>query len=643
MHTQELIKKDISAALEELGIGLTNSDVTQWIVERTDAPTFGDFSSNAAMQLFRLLSDENKKEFKQPRVFAQAIVEKLQENAATKDRYTKVEVAGPGFINFFVSPAQIWNDLFGIVSALTDSQKPVITSEFTDKKVLVEYTDPNPFKELHIGHGYSNIVGESIARLFEVSGANVLRVCYQGDVGMHVAKSVWGMQHLLEETNQDLADIEKLPLSQRIAFLGKSYAKGATAYEEDELAQKEIKEINFSTYSAAQQRLVAEEGWEPQVDYTSFLKDSKLDHAEISRLYQHGRAWSLSYFDTMYAKLGMQFDDFFFESLVGEYGAQIVHEYVKKGIFKESQGAIIFPGSEYGLHDRVFINSLGLPTYEAKELGLAPEKYRRHKYDHSVIITGNEIKEYFKVLLTAMKQTHPELQEKTHHLSHGMVRLPEGKMSSRTGKVLTTEWLLTQAQEKIVEQMTQTRPDWSDADRAEAAEAISVGAIKFAFLKQSIGGDIAFSFDESLSFTGQSGPYLQYMYVRCSSILATILETHGESSDKGLVVNQELPTLIENSIKSLEEISDQSSLAVAQVLSKYPSILKKALAEYAPHHVALYAFELAQAFSAFYDSAPILQEEDIRKVQQRIAVLRVTQLVLQNALHVLGIATLNKM
>lgn len=684
--TQFKITQHIQAVLERLGItqlqktvqsetdkNLDNSYLqVSWSLERTESPQFGDYASNVAMQLFRELTDEQKKEFRQPRVFAQKIVDALLSTESKKESssssvYEKIEVAGPGFINFFITPLQVWKDLAQIATqvslvsyqdkALVSKSKlgykkttPLLSTHFTDKKILVEFTDPNPFKELHIGHAYSNTVGESIARLLEAAGAEVLRVCYQGDVGMHVAKSVWGMQTLLNESQQTPSDLEKLPLVDRIRFLGKAYALGATAYEEDKNAQKIIKEINFSTYAAAQQRLVKEEKWIPQVDYDAFLKDSNLNHQEISELYQFGRAWSLQYFDLMYAKLGMQFDDYFFESLVGEYGAEIVHAHLSQGVFKESDGAIIFPGSEHGLHDRVFINSLGLPTYEAKELGLAPEKYRRHSYDHSIIITGNEIKEYFKVLLKAMSITHPKLAQKTTHLSHGMVRLPDGKMSSRTGKVLTAEWLLDTAEQTILDRMQETRPEWSLQERTQAAQAISVGAVKYAFLKQGIGADIAFSFQESLSFTGQSGPYIQYMHVRCSSIITTILNSSESSSFQKDLASAGIHELWDAIVASdsdgsaqLQSKVDESSLVVAKVLVQYLMVLQKSSIEYAPHHVAVYAYELAQAFSVFYDQAPILKEQDTTKIAQRIAIVRATQLILQHALYVLGIAVVEKM
>lgn len=270
---------------------------------------------------------------------------------------------------------------------------------------MIEFTDTNPFKEFHIGHLYSNIVGESLSRLLEAQGANVRRVIYQGDVGMHVAKAVWGfMQNLENKSGQDLvlriANLEEKSLHEKIKFLGDAYSYGSRAFEDDSQAAEQIKVLNKKIYD----------------------KD-----IEVMPAYNVGREWSLKYFETIYARLGTKFDNYYFESEVGPEGSKIVKEYQLKGIFEESDGAIIFPGEKYGLHNRVFINSLGLPTYEAKELGLAPRKYKDFSYDMSVIVTGNEINEYFRVLLKALELIYPDIAVKTKHISHGMVRIPEGK------------------------------------------------------------------------------------------------------------------------------------------------------------------------------------------------------------------------
>jgi len=643
MQLTSQIKQALTTTLKSV---LASGDSTlsidsneSWTVEPTANPTFGDFTSNIAMQLFRSLPDDQKKIHSNPRQFATAITEQLKADPECMASVEKIEVAGPGFINFTIAHQRLNAEVDSITTRIASgecvSESSELVERFKNKRILVEFTDPNPFKELHIGHAYSNIVGESIAKLLEHAGAEVIRVCYQGDVGMHVAKSVWGMMKKLAADNMNLSDLAAQSLADRIKFLGQSYAAGATAYEEDDVAKQDMKTINFITFAAAQQRMVKEEGWTPQVDYSQFLAHITLDVTYISELYQAGRTWSLAYFDEMYARLGMQFEDFFFESLVGEYGLKIVREFLAKGIFKESQGAIIFPGSEYGLHDRVFVNALGLPTYEAKELGLAPEKYRRYQYDFSIIITANEINDYFKVLLKAMEQTHPELAAKTKHMSHGMVRLPEGKMSSRTGKVLTAEWLLDEAQSHVATLMNDTRPEWTDDERLQIAKPVSIGAVKYAFLKQAIGGDIAFSFADSLSFSGQSGPYLQYTYVRCASILE-------KAKEAGLKVDGVSLGTGPDSASDFAVVVP-AAVPLIRLLVQYPLVVDTAVRESAPHHIALYAFELAQTFSIFYDQSPIVQELDSAKRAYMIAVVVSTMQVLKHALNLLGIETVEKM
>lgn len=624
-NLQTYLSDIFQQSLEKLA--LPQPESIAW--EHPTNPTFGDYSTNLAMSLFsQLKTGENPSAFTNPRALATAIAETAAEIEQTQEGWAaEITVAGPGFINVTLNN----NYFYLLIHYLTFEHSKVIPSTSSGEKVMVEFTDPNPFKEFHIGHLYSNTVGESISRLFETIGAEVKRACYQGDVGMHVAKSVWGMKQKMASNGQTLAQLEKAPIHDRVKFLGQAYALGATAFEEDEQAQQEIKEINFLTFLSAQEYLQETIDWQPQVDYRQFLTQTALDFNEIKELYVQGRAWSLAYFESIYTRLGMQFDEFFFESLVGEYGVKIVKKYLEQGIFKESQGAVIFPGSEYGLHDRVFINSLGLPTYECKELGLAPEKYRRFPYDLSLIITGNEINEYFKVLLTALGQTNPELAKKTKHLSHGMVRLPEGKMSSRTGKILTGEWLLHEAHQRIREIIAETRPNLHESEVAIIAEKVGLAAIKYAFLKQGIGKDIAFDFDESLSFQGNSGPYLQYTYVRCHSILT-------KAAESNIVMNIAEPFDTDSIYLNDDE------KAVARELGKYSETLKLAAQEYAPHHLCTYLYTLAQSFNAFYNKCSVLGEEVPPDTQQlRLQLTKATANVLQHGLHILGIETVEQM
>ncbi len=515
-------------------------------LEHPELPEHGDYSTNIALVL------------KGGRKLAEDLALKIKD-----DMVEKVDVAGPGFIN-------IWLKQEFLLGALDSSIKQ--ETSLSGKKIMVEFTDPNPFKEFHIGHLYSNIVGESICRLLESQGAIVWRVCYQGDVGLHVAKSIWGMQVLSSQLPQ-----ESESLSVKAAFLGQAYAYGATKYEEDETSKQEINVLNKRIYD---------------------------QDPEVLELYNTGKRWSLEYFDAIYSRLGTSFKKHYFESEVGPIGLQFVKDNLAKGIFKESNGAVVFPGEDYGLHTRVFINSLGLPTYEAKELGLAPTKYQDFTYDLSVIITGNEVNDYFKVLLKALEQIEPNLAAVTKHLSHGMVRLPSGKMSSRTGKVLTGEWLMDEAKKHAL--------GLNQDDRV--AEKVGLAAIKYALLKSSIGIDVEFDFDESVSFNGNSGPYLQYTYARTQSLLR---------KDDGA--------------RNVTEDVTPEETSILRFIYRYPEVVAEATARYAPNLLTNFLYELAQRFNTFYNKHQILGSE------LRLSLTKSTGEVLQSGLNLLGIVALEQM
>lgn len=570
MIRQEIIN-NLKIALEKIGI-------------RDDAPhvefpanfQMGDFASNVALKYAGKLHQ-------QPMQIAESIVKNFPQTEGIE----KIDVVKPGFINFWISQPHVMRELQTVLAQKDAYGK---SEKYKGKKILLEYTDPNPLKEFHIGHLFSNIVGESLARLHEYAGAEVKRANYQGDVGMHVAKSLWGMKQKMNTKHVSLEELEKKPLQDRIKFLGESYVEGAQQFEENQTAKDEITEINKKIY----------------------LRDP-----EIFDTYQKGRSWSLDYFETIYKRLdtnyGNGFDYYFFESEVGEIGASIVQEYLEKGIFQKSEGAVIFPGEQYGLHNRVFINSLGLPTYEAKELGLAVKKYETYPFDTAIVVTGNEINEYFKVLLAVLSKIRPDIAQKTKHISHGMVRLPEGKMSSRKGNVITGEWLLDTARDEVMNIMK--HPDTTTAD------SIGNSAVKYALLKNSTGKDVEFNFAESVSLEGNSGPYLQYAYVRCASVL-------------------EKSTFQELKFHDISLTDEEKALV--RTIFRFPYVVEEAVFHLAPHLIATHLYDLAQKFNVFYQKHPILKEKDEIK-HFRLSLTKAVAQVLKNGLHLLGIRTVEKM
>ena len=467
---KQTLEQALIAILKNLGVADPKA-----VVEHPDDMSFGDFTTNVALAYSKELKEK-------PFVLAEKIVSELKNQAIP--HIEKISIAGPGFINISLDRTffseSVKNILQDGVDIKNESKK--------DQKVIIEYTNTNVLKPLHIGHLMGNIIGESLSRLYEKSGAILKRNTYQGDVGLHVAKAIWGMRALAFEMPTKEASV-----SEKTDFIGKAYAFGATAYEDDKKAGEEIKIINKEIFEK---------------------KDPK-----IHELYVWGRQASLDHFEELYKKLGTKFDYYFFESEVADDALRIVKEFLKKGIFEESEGAIVFKGEKYDpkLHTRVFINSQGLPTYEAKDIAHAIRKYKAFPADLSIIITANEQNDYFSVTLRALAEIDPEIAKKTEHLSHGMLRLSSGKMSSRTGNVITGESLIEDV-EALVKEKIKDR-GFSKEEAEEVAAQVAIGAIKYSILKQSPGSDIIFDFEKSLSFEGDSGPYLQYTSVRAGSVL----------------------------------------------------------------------------------------------------------------------------
>ena len=562
------MKEVISTAINETltTLGLPSGT---FVVEHPADITHGDYACNVALVLSKVVG-------KAPR----AVAEELREALAHKIEYVeKIDIAGPGFLNFYLT-----RDFFSgeIARANTLGDMWGKNDLWDGKKVLVEYTDANPFKEFHVGHLFTNAVGESIARLFMMNGADTKRINYQGDVGLHVAHAVWGMQQLG-------IDAEVGDFSAR--ELGKAYALGATAYKENEQAAIAIRDINKKIYDRSD--------------------------AEINTLYDEGRQVSLAYFDTVYKIINTSFDSFFFESESGPRGKEIVLTHPE--VFKKSDGAYIFEGEQYGLHTRVFLNKEELPTYEAKELALAKLKEERlGEYDLSVISTANEVSEYFKVLKKAMSFVYPNLAAKTEHIGHGMVRLSTGKMSSRTGDVVSAIDFIDEvslAATKKMAESGETEPD------PELARVVAMAAIKYATLRGSILQNSIFDKEKALSFEGDSGPYLQYTHARICSVLE---KAHGLSLEGSTVLAPESPYLVE------------------RILYQFPEIIEEALKERAPHKVTGYLTELAGAFNTFYAHEKIADHSDTY-APYKIALATAIGITLRNGLWVLAIQTPEKL
>lgn len=545
------LEQQIAATVQELFGTEANIELT-----RPDEQ-FGDFATNVALQL-------SKQVGKNPREIGEELADRLREVLA--GQLSDLSVAGPGFLNLRLRDQAL--------VALAASQPE---QSLAGQQVLVEFGDPNPFKAMHIGHLYSYIVGDAICYVLQAAGADVKRLSYHGDVGLHVAKAIWGMQK---------ADYGAKPVTDPIRNnIGQFYAEGAQAYEADETAKQEIDAINQQVYA---------------------------QDPSIKALYDEGKTQSFANFDLTLQDMhikndGQSNDGRYLESQSAPAGLETVKDNIGK-TFVESEGAIVFEGEKVGLHTRVFITGKGLPTYETKDLGLTELKKRDFpQAARSIIITANEQAEYFKVMLAALKELDPELAGKTQHLTHGFVSLSSGKMSSRTGDVYSAVNLIEDVEAAL-----------KDLDRGQAEE-IKIGAIKYAFTKHRLGGDLVYDLDESISLEGNSGPYLQYAHARARSILSKAGQA---GADLGA-------TDLQDGERSL-----------LRKIGEYAEVVDKAVAELMPHHIATYLYELAQIFNRFYEHNRVVGDE---REGVRLALVSHYADTLQNGLGLLGITAPDKM
>ena len=550
---EERIRESITEFLAQKSAGSVS-----FVVERPTAMGHGDYATNAALAAAKVLGAN-------PRSLADELAGYLM-NALGGETASHVAVAGPGFVNITLAREAV---ALAVAEADARGAEWGKGSASAGQRVMVEYTDPNPFKEMHIGHLMSNIIGESIARLIGNEGATVIRANYQGDVGPHVAKAIWGLRK---------AGISE-PASAK--ELGDAYAEGSRAYEDSLGAKAEIDAINQEIYKGA-------------------------DHALMEE-WRKGRDVSLATFEKIYEVLGTHFDYYFYESETSESGACLVRDGLARGIFEESEGAVIYRGEKQGLHTLVFITSKGTPTYEAKDIGLAFLKEERVQTDRSIIVTAAEQIGHFKVMFAALSELAPAIAAKTTHVPHGLLRLTTGKMSSREGNVITAAGFIEDITRKAGEK---------NADSL-VAEQVALGAIKYMVLRQGPGSDIIFDPEKSLSLEGDSGPYLQYALVRAKSVLAA-----AEGSGAPAAGAPSAPYPIE------------------RLLMHFPEVAARAARELAPNLLVTYLTELAGEWNSFYAAERIVGGNH---EMHKLMLARAFANTMTNGLALLGIPVPEKM
>ena len=535
------------------------------LIEIPKDPNLGDY----AFPCF-LLSKEFKKN---PAEIAKEIVEKIKKN----DTLEKIEAVN-GYVNFFVDRKKLAEK---VIKKIEKEKERYGSDKKKKENVMVEFSQPNTHKAFHVGHIRGTSLGESLARIIEFSGNKVIRANYSGDTGMHIAKWLWCYMkyHSKEELREDESWIANI------------YVDAIKRLEDNEKLQEEVDEINKKL-------------------------DEKKDKKLMS-LWKITRRLSTKSWKRIYHELNTEFDVHFFESEMEKRGKEIAQELVRKKIAEISDEATIVDLKKYGLEVWVLLRKDGTVLYSAKDLALAEKKFKEFKINRSIYVVGSEQKLHFYQLFKTLELMKFKQAKKCKYIPVSLIRLPWGKMSSRTGD----NFLYSELKKKVVEETVKEIEKRYNLDNTELynrALAISLSAIKYSMLKQDIKKEMIFNPKEEIKFEGNTGPYLLYSYARAKSILRKA------------------------KIKSKLEIREinEHEKRMINILFAFPEIVKKSYDSLAPNLIANYSYELAKTFSDFYHNCPVLNSKEEKF---RLALVSCFAQVMKNSLALLGINVVEKM
>lgn len=466
---------------------------------------------------------------------------------------------------------------------ITALAKPVRVKKDARPRIMFEYSQPNTHKEYHIGHLRNGCYGSALVNIYRAVGRNVMAVTYNNDVGSHVAKTLWALRKFHGR--------EKPP-REKGCWIATMYVEATRALEENPSSKDEVSDI---------------------------LRKLETKDKEWHKLWKETRKWSLDEFHAIYKELGMKFDASFDESAVKERGHKIVDDLLKRGIAKESEGAIIMDFTEQKKGVLILRKSDGAGNYTTSDLALAEEKFRKYKVDEAVMVTDNRQDLYFEQLFMTLRAYG--FTQELKHLSYDLVTLPEGAMSSRKGNVVLYESLRDDVLDGAIEETKKRHPEWSAKKVKATAQALAIAAIKFTMVRTSPKNIIVFDKDEMLSFDGYTAPYLEYTLARINSIFKKA--RGGSSAPKKFMWNA-------------------SERELWAKLARLDQVTLRAADSSDPSEVAKYCFELAKMFSSYYENNRVL-EDDKQIRAARLALVKQILVTLERGMKLLGLPIIKEM
>ena len=523
--------------------------------------------------------------FKLAKVFRKSpnmIAADLAESIEAKGEISKVIPLG-GYVNFFVNKSQLAESV--IKDVLTKKENYGHSDLGQDKAVVIDFSSPNIAKPFHIGHIRTTVIGNALYKIYDSQGYNVVRVNHLGDYGTQfgkliVAFKLWG--------NKEAVEANPIP---------------------------ELLKLYIQFHEEAEKK--------PEMEDEARAWFTKLENGdeEAKALWQWFRDESLKEFARVYDLLDIEFDSYAGESFYSDKMDVVIEKIKEKGLLKQSQGTNVVDLEEYNMPPALITKNDGSTLYMTRDLAAAIYRKNTYDFEKCIYVVGSQQSLHFQQLFKVLELMVFEWAKDLIHVPFGMVALEEGTMSTRKGRVVFLEDVLKQAIEKTRETVLSKNPNAKNVD--EIAKQVGVGAVVFQELSNSRIKDYTFSWERTLSFEGETGPYVQYTHARCCAVLRK--------------AEEEVTTDI-----NYELLNDVDSAEVLKVIASFNKTILNAMRKNEPHIITRFVLDLAQAFNKFYhDNSILVEDAELRKA--RLALVCATRQALENGLKLLGMQAPERM
>ena len=515
----------------------------------------------------------------------------LKAKIPTDSAIESVAAAGP-YLNFKLSANFIGEALLSEIATGAHFKKELTNQ---NPKTMVEFSQPNTHKELHVGHMRNTCLGDAVVRTLRYVGVSVISTTFPGDVGTHVAKCLWYLKY----KNQ-----EAIPQTEKGEWLGRMYSKAHLKLEEEEsgpLAEQNKKQI------------------------TEILKQLESKSGEFYELWKETRAWSIELMKQTYDWTEISFDQWYWESEVDSPSVQYVKKLYDEGKLQKSEGAIGYDLNDENLGFCLLLKSDGTGLYATKDIELARRKFQDYKIDKSIYVVDMRQALHFKQVFKVLEKIGFAQAKNCFHLQYNFVELPDGAMSSRKGNIVPLMQLVHQMEAMVKSQyLSKHESEWSKAELDLVATQVAQGAIKYGMVKIDNNKKIVFDMSEWLKIDGDSGPFIQYSAARINSLCRKF--------EKNQLQNVKWSLL-----------SHSSERGLMQAMMNFNTVTIQAAETLRPSILCTYLFDLAKRFNFFYHECTIGNAESEELKQARLNLAYCTGEVLKTGLSLIGIPTPERM